>query len=195
MSSEPPMSWRCTPSLFTRTRIVCRPIVKRYVRGRDYSFCLGRPAETFVLIQADEAYRVGEGLTPVGAYLAQDDIIRIALEHGVDMIHPGYVSFCFHPLFSDSDMSIYFPSRCSCPPWHVPAPTPTILLLPSDTGSCLRMLSSPRKSSRPVSPLSVPHQKSSMDWVTRQRPARSVRASSAYVGRFVLIDSALMSVL
>ncbi|KAF7356788.1 Pyruvate carboxylase [Mycena venus] len=27
---------------------------------------------------------------PVGAYLAQDDIIRIALEHGVDMIHPGY---------------------------------------------------------------------------------------------------------
>ncbi|OBZ66385.1 Pyruvate carboxylase [Grifola frondosa] len=39
---------------------------------------------------ADEAYRVGKGLTPVGAYLAQEDIIRIALEHGVDMIHPGY---------------------------------------------------------------------------------------------------------
>ncbi|KAJ7460543.1 pyruvate carboxylase [Mycena latifolia] len=35
-------------------------------------------------------YQVGKGLTPVGAYLAQDDIIRIALEHGVDMIHPGY---------------------------------------------------------------------------------------------------------
>lgn len=42
-------------------------------------------------LQADEAYQVGKGLTPVGAYLAQDDIIRIALEHGVDMIHPGYV--------------------------------------------------------------------------------------------------------
>ena len=41
--------------------------------------------------QADEAYQVGKGLTPVAAYLAQDDIIRIALEHGVDMIHPGYV--------------------------------------------------------------------------------------------------------
>jgi pyruvate carboxylase len=39
--------------------------------------------------QSDEAYQVGKGLTPVGAYLAQDDIIRIALEHGVDMIHPG----------------------------------------------------------------------------------------------------------
>jgi pyruvate carboxylase len=43
-------------------------------------------------IQADEAYQVGKGLTPVGAYLAQDDIIRIALEHGVDMIHPGCVA-------------------------------------------------------------------------------------------------------
>ncbi|KAH9989826.1 pyruvate carboxylase [Russula vinacea] len=40
--------------------------------------------------KADEAYRVGAGLTPVAAYLAQDDIIRTALEHGVDMIHPGY---------------------------------------------------------------------------------------------------------
>lgn len=40
--------------------------------------------------KADEAYQVGKGLTPVAAYLAQDDVIRIALEHGVDMIHPGY---------------------------------------------------------------------------------------------------------
>ncbi|GAA6002936.1 hypothetical protein JCM10207_001906 [Rhodosporidiobolus poonsookiae] len=40
--------------------------------------------------KADEAYMVGKGLTPVAAYLAQDDIIRIALEHGVTMIHPGY---------------------------------------------------------------------------------------------------------
>ena len=27
--------------------------------------------------------------TPVGAYLAGDEIIKIALEHGVQMIHPG----------------------------------------------------------------------------------------------------------
>jgi len=40
--------------------------------------------------KADEAYLVGKGLTPVAAYLAQDDIIKIALENGVDMIHPGY---------------------------------------------------------------------------------------------------------
>ena len=36
--------------------------------------------------KADEAYQVGKGMTPVQAYLAQDDIIRIALEHGVDMV-------------------------------------------------------------------------------------------------------------
>lgn len=47
------------------------------------------PFLTLLYSQADEAYQVGKGLTPVGAYLAQDDIIRIALEHGVDMIHPG----------------------------------------------------------------------------------------------------------
>ena len=40
--------------------------------------------------KSDESYLVGKGLAPVAAYLAQDDIIRIALEHGVDMIHPGY---------------------------------------------------------------------------------------------------------
>ncbi|KAM0756393.1 pyruvate carboxylase [Meredithblackwellia eburnea MCA 4105] len=40
--------------------------------------------------KADEAYLVGKGKSPVAAYLDQDDIIRIALEHGVTMIHPGY---------------------------------------------------------------------------------------------------------
>lgn len=50
--------------------------------------------------QADEAYQVGRGLTPVGAYLAQEDIIRIALEHGVDMIHPGYLCCLYRPMVS-----------------------------------------------------------------------------------------------
>ncbi|PWN29439.1 pyruvate carboxylase [Jaminaea rosea] len=40
--------------------------------------------------KADEAYQVGAGMSPVQAYLAIPDIIRIAKEHGVDMIHPGY---------------------------------------------------------------------------------------------------------
>lgn len=40
--------------------------------------------------KADEAYLVGKGLSPVGAYLAIDDIIRVAVENDVDAIHPGY---------------------------------------------------------------------------------------------------------
>ncbi|GAB4168188.1 MAG: pyruvate carboxylase [Terrimicrobiaceae bacterium] len=40
--------------------------------------------------KADEAYVVGEGRGPVGAYLDIEGIVGIAKEHGVDMIHPGY---------------------------------------------------------------------------------------------------------
>jgi pyruvate carboxylase len=42
--------------------------------------------------KADEAYMIGKRgqYTPVGAYLAGDEIIKIALAHGVQMIHPGY---------------------------------------------------------------------------------------------------------
>merc|ERR1712093_334076 len=42
--------------------------------------------------KADEAYMIGARgqYTPVGAYLAGDEIIKIALTHGVQMIHPGY---------------------------------------------------------------------------------------------------------
>jgi pyruvate carboxylase len=42
--------------------------------------------------KADEAYMIGRRgqYTPVSAYLAGDEIIRIAVEHGVHLIHPGY---------------------------------------------------------------------------------------------------------
>ncbi|OJJ83902.1 pyruvate carboxylase [Aspergillus glaucus CBS 516.65] len=42
--------------------------------------------------KADEAYMIGHRgqYTPVGSYLAGDEIIKIALEHGVHLIHPGY---------------------------------------------------------------------------------------------------------
>ncbi|CAG8561966.1 4804_t:CDS:10 [Paraglomus brasilianum] len=42
--------------------------------------------------KADEAYQIGEPgqFTPVAAYLAQDEIIRIAKLRGISMIHPGY---------------------------------------------------------------------------------------------------------
>jgi pyruvate carboxylase len=40
--------------------------------------------------KADEAYLVGKGKSPVGAYLAIDEIIEVAKDAGVDAIHPGY---------------------------------------------------------------------------------------------------------
>ena len=42
--------------------------------------------------KADEAYVIGKRgqFTPVGAYLAGDEIIKIAKQHGVNLVHPGY---------------------------------------------------------------------------------------------------------
>ncbi|KAK3068784.1 hypothetical protein LTS18_000526 [Coniosporium uncinatum] len=42
--------------------------------------------------KADEAYVIGKRgqYTPVAAYLAGDEIVKIAKQHDVNMIHPGY---------------------------------------------------------------------------------------------------------
>src|SRR5260221_7954292 len=40
--------------------------------------------------KADEAYLVGAGKGPVGAYLDIPGIVALAKEKGVEFIHPGY---------------------------------------------------------------------------------------------------------
>src|SRR5580698_2547904 len=40
--------------------------------------------------KADEAYLIGEGKGPVGAYLDIPGIVALAKEKDVDLIHPGY---------------------------------------------------------------------------------------------------------
>ncbi|MCH2163292.1 MAG: pyruvate carboxylase [Marinovum sp.] len=52
--------------------------------------------------KADEAYRIGEGLGPVAAYLSIDEIIRVAKECGADAIHPGYGLLSENPEFVDA---------------------------------------------------------------------------------------------
>ncbi|MEO6298385.1 MAG: pyruvate carboxylase, partial [Paracoccaceae bacterium] len=52
--------------------------------------------------KADEAYLIGEGLSPVGAYLSIPEIIRIAKECGADAIHPGYGLLSENPDFVDA---------------------------------------------------------------------------------------------
>ena len=52
--------------------------------------------------KADEAYRIGEGLGPVAAYLSIDEIIRVAKLSGADAIHPGYGLLSENPSFVDA---------------------------------------------------------------------------------------------
>ncbi|MDJ0821217.1 MAG: pyruvate carboxylase [Paracoccaceae bacterium] len=52
--------------------------------------------------KADEAYRIGEGMGPVQAYLSIDEIIRVARECGADAIHPGYGLLSENPDFVDA---------------------------------------------------------------------------------------------
>jgi pyruvate carboxylase len=52
--------------------------------------------------KADEAYRIGEGMGPVAAYLSIEEIIRVAKECGADAIHPGYGLLSENPDFVDA---------------------------------------------------------------------------------------------
>ena len=52
--------------------------------------------------KADEAYKIGDGVGPVRAYLAIDDVIRIARRCGADAIHPGYGFLSENPDFVDA---------------------------------------------------------------------------------------------
>jgi pyruvate carboxylase len=52
--------------------------------------------------KADEAYRIGEGLGPVAAYLNIPEIIRVARMSGADAIHPGYGLLSENPELVDA---------------------------------------------------------------------------------------------
>ncbi|GAA5067139.1 pyruvate carboxylase [Roseibacterium beibuensis] len=52
--------------------------------------------------KADEAYKIGEGLGPVAAYLSIPEIIRVAKMAGADAIHPGYGLLSENPDFVDA---------------------------------------------------------------------------------------------
>ncbi|MBN8290445.1 pyruvate carboxylase [Rhodobacter sp. NTK016B] len=52
--------------------------------------------------KADEAYRIGEGLGPVAAYLSIPEIIRVAKKAGADAIHPGYGLLSENPALVDA---------------------------------------------------------------------------------------------
>ncbi|NSX54468.1 pyruvate carboxylase [Parasulfitobacter algicola] len=65
------------------------------VYAEEDKLCLHR-------FKADEAYRIGEGLGPVAAYLSIDEMIRVAKACGADAIHPGYGLLSENPDFVDA---------------------------------------------------------------------------------------------
>ena len=65
------------------------------IYAREDRFALHR-------FKADESYLVGEGKTPIQAYLDIGDILRIARAAGVDAIHPGYGFLSENPDFADA---------------------------------------------------------------------------------------------
>ena len=52
--------------------------------------------------KADESYLVGADKTPIGAYLAIDEILAIAVHARVDAIHPGYGFLSENPEFASA---------------------------------------------------------------------------------------------
>ena len=52
--------------------------------------------------KADEAYRLGDGLGPVAAYLSIEEIIRVAKMSAADAIHPGYGLLSENPRFAEA---------------------------------------------------------------------------------------------
>ena len=52
--------------------------------------------------KADEAYLIGRGKGPIEAYLAIDEVIRVAKSAGADAIHPGYGFLAENPDFADA---------------------------------------------------------------------------------------------
>jgi len=52
--------------------------------------------------KADESYLVGAGQKPIAAYLDIKDIVRVAVEAGVDAIHPGYGFLSENPQLAEA---------------------------------------------------------------------------------------------
>ncbi|MEQ8601992.1 MAG: pyruvate carboxylase [Marivibrio sp.] len=52
--------------------------------------------------KADESYLIGRGLGPVKAYLAIEEMLRVARDSGCDAVHPGYGFLSENPDFADA---------------------------------------------------------------------------------------------
>ncbi|MEQ8493404.1 MAG: biotin carboxylase N-terminal domain-containing protein, partial [Gammaproteobacteria bacterium] len=65
------------------------------IYSREDRFALHR-------FKVDESYLVGDGATPVQAYLEIDDIVRAAVDSHCDAVHPGYGFLSESPEFAEA---------------------------------------------------------------------------------------------
>lgn len=72
--------------------------------------------------KADEAYVIGKRgqYTPVAAYLAGDEIIKIAKQHDVNLIHPGYGFLSENAEFARNVEKAGMIVSASPPQWCIP---------------------------------------------------------------------------
>src|SRR3954468_14243478 len=83
--------------------------------------------------KADEAYLVGQGKSPVEAYLDVDGIVSLAAEQKVDAIHPGYGFLSENPAFARA---------CEKAGITFVGPTPELLELLGDKTAARRLAAS-----------------------------------------------------
>jgi len=83
--------------------------------------------------KADEAYLVGEGKSPVEAYLDIEGIVSLARERKVDAIHPGYGFLSENPVFARA---------CAQAGITFIGPTPQLLELLGDKTAARRLAAS-----------------------------------------------------
>src|SRR6202022_1064805 len=83
--------------------------------------------------KADEAYQIGAGKGPVGAYLDIAGIVALAKEKEVDAIHPGYGFLSENPAFARA---------CETARIKFVGPTPDLLELLGDKTAARRLASS-----------------------------------------------------
>ena len=83
--------------------------------------------------KADEAYLVGQGKSPVEAYLDVEGIVSVAGENKVDAIHPGYGFLSENPVFARA---------CTQAGITFIGPTPELLELLGDKTAARRLAAS-----------------------------------------------------
>lgn len=74
--------------------------------------------------KCDESYLVGRGLPPVAAYLNVDEIVRVAKQHNVDAIHPGYGFLSERPDFAQACIDNDITCAASISPCFAAYPDP-----------------------------------------------------------------------